>query len=1043
MMKNRKILKGVIIIAVLFVLVTLYIWTFVLGGRSLRTKTTATVDGQISYNADEEIEKAMQRVYDGCEEADIVGSDPSQPEKTIALAFYSLSDSTVNDKILRLLEEHGYPAAFFLTGLEVADNEDYVQNLVANGNELGSRGLKGISRAENETQADLVESFAHSKRVLTMLTDRTADLLYCENTIYTSAVRQAAYASGYGEVVFAAPENTLDYSNFGSQQEVNKYLSELAAGTLLMIRIDGKNEMIPEEPPVEPDVPAIDKQPDADVLQAETETEPEENALQLTEWLLKAMDAQGIRTVAVGNLSPLENPLQNGDKKALVYRSFLTSQPEAALALWNLPDSESLKEIAELLKQHEAGATFFVTEEEITHRIDELAVLEQEGFSLGNGGKNVAECAKLLDRAAGEKLMVWLPTDSFPIGKIYEEKELRQLAAAEGHVIAAPENPKQPRTGAFYGIDLSQPDAAGQLKALLEELQSSGLSAVDVKQAMEASGEIPAFTSNQMEMLRDQNAGKLEQAVDYVYTTEQALSFLFYGVRNQPVMRDICSHLKAHGATATFFATLDEMQQNSEVIELLLSEGHEIGIAYVESDLYPANFDSVARYLNSCVQYFQWRYGVELQTVFLPFDTANDEVKEAVSAMGLDLSGRNITIVKSDQKDLTVDGIPEIFETHLAKVSITRGSQVYFNADFYMSDQTLSDNETGKTVCGAVVDAVFENMIDPIAYRDPVTGKIAEESRYQVKTCSALRRSEKCYTLTTDLAECGIKESNSVVNSLDTNEEQLDYISERYIGTPAADSSAELPGFTWREIRKIDKTGRFTNEPVLFLTFDDWGTDASINHLLYVLEKYDIKATFFVRANYIGNNPNLLRTIAEAGHEVASHSYAHLPLAKWVESRSGYVSLTDEAAAELRTDVVKSYQELYAYIGDVKVDGTAALSKNFRPPTLAASRIGLTEVLDVGFDYIVSGDFSTHDYEAASVDELLNKFKNGIRIWNGRQRITNGSIIVMHMSEEACYTAQALDQMIPIWKDQGYSFERVDIGISRELSAHAIAEDER
>lgn len=1038
MMKNRKILKGVIIIAVLFVLVTLYIWTFVLGGRSLRTKTTATVDGQISYNADEEIEKAMQRVYDGCEEADIVGSDPSQPEKTIALAFYSLSDSTVNDKILRLLEEHGSHAAFFLTGLEVADNEDYVQNLVANGNELGSRGLKGISRAENETQADLVESFAHSKRVLTMLTDRTADLLYCENTIYTSAVRQAAYASGYGEVVFADPENTLDYSNFGSQQEVNEYLSELKAGTLLMIRIDGKNEMIPEEPPVEPDVPAIDKQPDADVLQAETETEPEENALQLTEWLLKAMEEQGIRTVDVGNLSALENNLQNGEKKALVYRSFLTGQPEAALALWNLPDSESLKEIAELLKQHEAGATFFVTEEEITHRIEELAVLEQEGFSLGNGGKNVAECAKLLDRAAGEKLMVWLPTDSFPIGKIYEEKELRQLAAAEGHVIAAPENPKQPRTGAFYGIDLSQPDAAGQLKALLEELQSSGLSAVDVKQAMEASGEIPAFTSNQMEMLRDQNAGKLEQAVDYIYTTEPALSFLFYGVRNQPVMRDICSRLKAHGATATFFATLDEMQQNSEVIELLLSEGHEIGIAYVESDLYPANFDSVARYLNSCVQYFQWRYGVELQTVFLPFDTANDEVKEAVSAIGLDLSGRNITIVKSDQKDLTVDGIPEIFETDLSKVNITRGSQVYFNASFYAGDQDKETEGQGETVCGAMVDAVFTYLIDPIAYRDAVTGQIAEDSRYQVKTCSAVRNSDKCYTLTADVSKCDILESNSILKSLN-NEEQIQYIAEHYIGTPVAATSARLPGFIWKELKQLDKTGRFTDEPVLYLTFDDWGTDVSINHLLYVLGKYDIKATFYVRANYVSNNPNLLRSIAEAGHEVASHGYAHLPLAQYVEKRGVYVSPTDEAASELRADVVKSYKELYAYIGDVEVDGVAALSKTFRPPTLAVSRVGLTEIFDVGFEYIISGDISTNDYEAASVDELLNKFRRGI----GQQRITNGSVIVMHMQENACYTAQALDQMIPIWKDQGYSFERVDIGISRELSAHAIAEDER
>ena len=32
----------------------------------------------------------------------------------------------------------------------------------------------------------------------------------------------------------------------------------------------------------------------------------------------------------------------------------------------------------------------------------------------------------------------------------------------------------------------------------------------------------------------------------------------------------------------------------------------------------------------------------------------------------------------------------------------------------------------------------------------------------------------------------------------------------------------------------------------------------------------------------------------------------------------------------------------------------------------------------------------------------------------------------MHMVENAKYTAQVLDEMIPIWKAEGYSFSRVD-----------------
>lgn len=65
---------------------------------------------------------------------------------------------------------------------------------------------------------------------------------------------------------------------------------------------------------------------------------------------------------------------------------------------------------------------------------------------------------------------------------------------------------------------------------------------------------------------------------------------------------------------------------------------------------------------------------------------------------------------------------------------------------------------------------------------------------------------------------------------------------------------------------------------MFFLTFDDWGTDQSINKLLYVLKKHRVKATFFVLTQNVQNNPNLLRIIAEDGHEVASHSDSHTPL---------------------------------------------------------------------------------------------------------------------------------------------------------------------
>ena len=84
------------------------------------------------------------------------------------------------------------------------------------------------------------------------------------------------------------------------------------------------------------------------------------------------------------------------------------------------------------------------------------------------------------------------------------------------------------------------------------------------------------------------------------------------------------------------------------------------------------------------------------------------------------------------------------------------------------------------------------------------------------------------------------------------------------------------------------------------------------------------------------------------------------------------------------------------------------------------------QVFDIGFSYMVSGSLSTQDYKAGSVDELVNELRNGRKEWNGVNKVGNGTCIVMHMSPDARYTAEALDIMIPEWQAQGYTFSRLD-----------------
>ena len=1046
--KRKRLFRQVLAVLVIIAAIGIYIWIFVFGGRTIRTETEAFVDGRISYSADSEIEEANRKIEEGCGLAEIYESDPNRGEKTVALAFYGLSDAVANDSVLRLLEEKGYRVSFLATGMEAAENEDFIQMLKEQGYELGSSGLNGETQVEKSSQAELIENFTRSRKVLTTLTDSSVNLLYCEQSLYTGEVLQAALASGYAGVVNPKKGCLLDYRSFENREDAESFVNGLEDGTLLMIRIDGRSGEISPEPVVEPDIPAKDKQAGVQVDETETKEKKVENAVELTGWILDAFEENDIKTVFISSLKPQTNEnyeeeqVENADK-AVVYRSFLVPGQEAALALWGLPEKTQMEEVLGLLEHYHAGATFFVTEEEAENRREELLALVEAGYTIGNGGRSESEgrdaqklyrellsCGRAIEAVSEEKLMAYLPVGLLPLGEIYEEDEIRRAAGAGGYVVIDPHNPEEPTAGALYGFDLSEDGASEKLEAALTQLAEAEIAICDVKQLLEDFGQMPSLTENEIEALRKANNGELSENLTYISTTEMAMSFLFYGVRNQAVITDVVKRLSAHGESGTFFVTLNEMQSCQEQIEELLSQGHEIGIAYVENSDWPENFDSVVRYLYSCLSYAQWRYGISPGVVFLPFENAEEETQEAVSALGLTLLSKGYSVVRAEHKDITVGEVPEILEGVLT--SLTRGALVYFNCNYYNADSGLDEGYNGTTVCGEVVEHVLTDFVDVVAYSDPETGLIAEDSRYEVKTCQEVLDSPLCYALAENAQQDNVSPDNHVLTDMETREERFDYIASHYIGTSSADEAANLPGFSAREIRQLDKSGRITDEPVLFLTFDDWGTDVPINRLLYVLRKHNVKATFFVRANYVEYNPNLLRSIAEEGHEIASHSYAHLPLADYNEGTGRYTSLTEEELLELRADLVRSYRELYRYVGDVEVDGVPSLSALFRPPTLSVSYEGLSQVFDVGFTYSVSGDFSTHDYEAESLEQLIDTFKNGIVTGQRRLRIQNGSCIVMHMSDESKYTAQALDIMIPIWKEQGYSFARLDSYLTQD-----------
>jgi peptidoglycan/xylan/chitin deacetylase (PgdA/CDA1 family) len=69
--------------------------------------------------------------------------------------------------------------------------------------------------------------------------------------------------------------------------------------------------------------------------------------------------------------------------------------------------------------------------------------------------------------------------------------------------------------------------------------------------------------------------------------------------------------------------------------------------------------------------------------------------------------------------------------------------------------------------------------------------------------------------------------------------------------------------------------------PHVALTFDG-GSDAGESaRILDVLEARGVTATFFLTGGYIRRNPDLVRRIAAAGHEVGNHTWSHPHLTAW------------------------------------------------------------------------------------------------------------------------------------------------------------------
>ena len=1012
------------------------------------TDITLEVDRSVTYRSAKDVETA-KNAYADAGFAKVIADRRDAPVKRAAIVFDNLSETSTNEKVLKVIRDHHVSATFSVPGIEAAENDEFLSDLPALGCTVVGNTLETDAKAAGKAPTDMIESLVMTKNIIEGLVDKKVDSVFLNGTAPSRSILKTVAACGYENVIKPSNENLIDETTFETKWDVKNYVSKLTGDTIIMIEMEGLADEIREEVPVYPDKPAIDKKSDTGAQESEDEKEPPEID-EVLDMLLTVLEDSNITICDLGDFeaADFEEAWKEEDlsevRRGPVMRSVITDEKETALAIYGLPSN--LDEVLKILKKEEARATFFITGKEGEKHPDEMKLIKDSGNAVGNAGyegkdlkgKSASFCFEEICK--GADALTGLEnsgTQTFmPKVELKNEKDLsyddlfggsmddiRKAAAANGSQVIYPVRWDTFKAGDIVTIVCR--DGVVDINEINEAISSAKYRELEIKtveEMIDGSGTMYIYSETEIKRLRSQNGGKKPDVMNTVPTTARAAAVSLYGLTDETSIKDIFSELDKRGAKATYYVTYNEMVEEPALVERILLEGGEIGIAYRESSTYPQDYESVLRYINSCSQYLSWRFNTGSDLFMMPYGKAKDETKEAVSSLGKTLTGYAFNFSGTSTVDMYKRNAEDAAKKY-ENSRVTRGSILLFRPDLYEASKMEP-----KPVTGAFMEEIFRQQIDPIAYYNEGSKECEPGSEYEILSVQALLDTPERYELPDNHQE-DIMLSNHIITDMENENDRIGYMSQRYVGNPSVFSKNEFPGFTAAEIRKFDKKGIIDTQgrKVIFLTFDDWGTDRSINHLLYVLEKHGVKGTFFVRTEKVDENVNLLRSIAADGHEIASHTKGHKRLSGDPEGASvKYTSLAPVELEALRRDVVQSYVTLDKYAGDVTVDGKKAVTKDFRPPTLAISKGGLETVFDVGFEHVISGSFSSRDYEAESAEALIKKFRKGFAEWGAINRVKSGSVIIMHMTENAAYTAEALDTMIPEWMAQGYEFARLD-----------------
>jgi peptidoglycan/xylan/chitin deacetylase (PgdA/CDA1 family) len=178
----------------------------------------------------------------------------------------------------------------------------------------------------------------------------------------------------------------------------------------------------------------------------------------------------------------------------------------------------------------------------------------------------------------------------------------------------------------------------------------------------------------------------------------------------------------------------------------------------------------------------------------------------------------------------------------------------------------------------------------------------------------------------------------------------------------------------------------------IYLTFDDGPHPVHTPALLELLERHGAKGCFFLTGNLAQKHPDVVRMILKGGHAIGNHSMHH-PKMRTLSARDQWEEIGRADEVLERFDGVRRHA--------------------FRPPY---GRVTIAMLLGALWRRrpVVLWTIDSLDYKLKELD-IVRRMRE--------LEVGDGDVILFH--DDSASASLVLEQLLPEWSSQGYSFPRL------------------